>query len=70
MVIVCNIQHLKLKDMTNIYVQHENVSILIQVTGIKPGFHLNNETFYTTKELSILSQQSMLSNIRTALIIK
>ena len=56
--------------MTNIYVQHENVSILIQVTGIKPGFHLNNETFYITEELSIPSQLSMLSHIRIDLIIK
>jgi len=56
--------------MTNIYVQHKNVSILTQVTGIKPGFHLNNETFYITEELSILSQLNMLSHIRIALIIK
>lgn len=56
--------------MTNVYVQHENVSILIQVTGIKPGLHLNNKTFYITEELSILSQLNMLSHVRIALIVK
>lgn len=59
-----------MKDMTNVYVQHENVSILIQVTGIKPGLHLNNKTFYITEELSILSQLNMLSHVRIALIVK
>lgn len=59
-----------MKEITNMYVQHEDVNVLIQVTGIKPGFHLNNETFCVTEELSILSQQNKLNHIRIALITK
>lgn len=50
--------------MPNTYVQCENV------TAIKLGFHLNNETIYIAEVLSILSQLNILSHIRTPLIIK
>lgn len=64
MALIWNIQHLKMKEMPNTYVQCENV------TAIKLGFHLNNETIYIAEVLSILSQLNILSHIRTALIIK
>lgn len=64
MALVWNIQHLKMKEMTNTYVQYENV------TAIKLGFHLNNETIYIGEVLSILFQLNILSHIKTALIIK
>lgn len=64
MVLVGNIQHLKMKEMPNIYVQYENV------TAIKLGFYLNNETIYIAEVLSMLSQLNILSNIRITLIIK
>lgn len=64
MALVWNIQHLKMKEMTNTYVQYENV------TAIKLGFHLNNETIYIGEVLSILSQLNILSHIKTVLIIK
>lgn len=64
MALVWNIQHLKMKEMTNTYVQYENV------TAIKLRFHLNNETIYIGEVLSILSQLNILSHIKTALIIK
>lgn len=38
------------------YVQYENV------TAIKLGFHLNNETLYVSAVLSILSQLNILSH--------
>lgn len=42
----------------------------MKVTGIKPLFHLNNDTLYNNEELNILSQLHMLNHIRTVLITK
>lgn len=64
MALVRNIQHLKMKEMPNIYVQYGNF------TAIKLGFYLNNEIIYIAEVLSILSQLNILSNIRITLIIK
>lgn len=48
--LVRNIQHLKIKEMPNIYVQYGNF------TAIKLGFYLNNKIIYIAEVLSVLSQ--------------